>query len=57
MNLKQNFSGFLGRSWSAPLKLMGESTKFAKKKDFVDLKVAGMVVKLLEYVGVHLVVE
>ena len=31
MNLGKNFSGFLGRSWSAPLKLMGESTVFAKK--------------------------
>lgn len=31
MNLGKNFSGFLGRSWSAPLKLMGESTAFVKK--------------------------
>ena len=31
MNLGQNFSGFLGRSWSTPLKLMGESTVFVKK--------------------------
>ena len=31
MNLGQNFSGFLGRSWSGPARLMGESTAFAKK--------------------------
>ena len=31
MNLGQNFSKFLGRSWCAPLKLIGESTTFAKK--------------------------
>ena len=30
MNLEQNFLGFLGRSWSVPLKLMGESTVFVK---------------------------
>ena len=30
MNLGKKFSGFLGRSWSAPLKLIGESTMFAK---------------------------
>ena len=31
MNLGKNLSGFLGRSWSTPLKLMGESTTFVKK--------------------------
>ena len=31
MNLGKNFSGFLGRSWSGPVRLMGESTVFAKK--------------------------
>ena len=30
MNLGQNFLGFLARSWSTPLKLMGESTVFVK---------------------------
>ena len=38
---------------------MGESTKFVKRslEDLVDLKVAGMVVGLLEYVEIHQVVE
>ena len=31
MNLGQYFLRFLGRSWIAPLKLMGESTVFTKK--------------------------
>ena len=31
MNLGKNLSGFLGRSWSGPVRLMGESTAFAKK--------------------------
>ena len=31
MKLGQNFLRFLGRSWSGPIKLSGESTAFAKK--------------------------
>lgn len=31
MNLGRNFSGFLGRSLSAPCKLISESIAFAKK--------------------------
>ena len=30
MNPRKNHLGFLGRSWSAPIKLMGESTIFVK---------------------------
>ena len=32
MNLGKNFSGFLGKSLSIPLKLIGESTTFAKNE-------------------------
>ncbi len=31
MNFGKSFLEFLGRSWSAPLKFIGESTTFAKK--------------------------
>ena len=31
MNLGKNFLGFLGRPWTRPLKLSGESMTFVKK--------------------------
>ena len=58
MNLGKNFLGFLGSSLSASLKLIGETTTFAKRplEDLVGLKVVGMDVVILECVGVHSVV-